>query len=893
MEKIKVLLEKYINYVKEMDETINSVGKKQILLDLVMDASKNQLWDLWYQFTQIGYYTEDKRKIRQFVMDVINNCYKEDSDKAFDITNNHEIENAVFNALHKDKEEYLNENDRIISKDEIIESIYPCLPDGVAFKSNYYNNYWHITFTYLSEFLCKGTIESRSLKIGSKSFRMSGAYDLDLTGGEIELDQNSLRDYLTNILPSTTDNEDDYFKTDQYKKDVKDYETSRPHVFYDTSYDYDESNEAKDEIRKMYNESEDILEVSQSEIDILNKKYKDNLVYPIESFRNRQYADDKKSKYIYTYVATLKNKNPNSSLNVKINSSNLDKLDQRIENYLTTNLDENVSIPKKYTDRVKGDIYKSADGQWVIELKDGWITDYGTNYIISKSKVNAIYELKLVSKVSDQDLDEAWEDYDTHAFANDVTVEELNNNPCSFVTYGSAGRVENKFDNLKEVFKYVKECGGFNQLKDIKWSIESEYKGGEFYLYRDRFAKGGWQWQDVNGSFVHRANKDDDYRKTRKVDESEQLNEVNLVDIINDSKATDPKRVKLSQSLYTEYKGVDSDGTLLFETDSQTRSNLGHQQKIFYEGFFNLLDKVDQNEEISEEDVVDILTGDVNISCTCFTPEMQVTTFKGKKSIKDIEPEDLVLTHDGTYKKVLNIYENDISEDILMINGVEMTKSHRVAVYRDDSVIFINADEIRIGDKLIKPKAKECVGYVYDTINNINDKHYIGSHKSTSYDPNYHGSGLILNNAINKYGLENFINKPLEVIYESEEQLRNRETDYIQRYLNSDMICYNISPTSFDGDTFSRLDDKAKQAKREKISASVKGRVYVNKDGVEKRVKQDDISTYVGLGYKIGRLPEYVEVFKTLQKPRSEESKKKISEIKKEYWRKRKENDNA
>lgn len=563
MNKLKNLLESYTNYLNETEQLIETVGKKQILLDLVMDARKDQLWDLWYQFTQIGYYTEDKRKIRQFIMDVISNCYKEDSDKPFDITNNHEIENAIFNALHKDKEEYLNEDTRIMSKNEVNESIYPCLPDKVAFKSNYYGNCWHITFTFLDKFLCKGIIKNRSLVIGPKSFRMSGATDLNLTGGEINLDQNSLKDYLTNILPTTDRDEDEYFNSDQYVKDMEDYEASKkPHVFYDASFDYDESNEAKDEIRKMYNESESILEASQADINVLNKKYKDHLVRPIESYRYRQYSDVKKSKYIFTYLATLKNKNPNSSLNVEIYANSLNKLDQQIESYIG------------------------------------------------------------------KDLDEDWDEYITHAYANDVTPKELNSNPVKFITYGEDGPYTNEFGNLRSLFKYIEQCGGFRSFKGIQWAIQSNYKGGEFYLYREKYARGGWQWRDVNDDIVYSKDSKPDYRQIRvktdkasdmgdNLDESEALNEANLQDLINDSKATDPKRIKLAESIYTEYKGVDSDGTLLFESDSQTRSNLTHKQRIFYKTFFDLLDKVDENEEITKDDVLEILTGDLYLDCTC------------------------------------------------------------------------------------------------------------------------------------------------------------------------------------------------------------------------------------------------------------------------------------
>ncbi len=101
------------------------------------------------------------------------------------------------------------------------------------------------------------------------------------------------------------------------------------------------------------------------------------------------------------------------------------------------------------------------------------------------------------------------------------------------------------------------------------------------------------------------------------VNSENKLNEANIKDLIDDSKSTDAKRIELSNTIYSVYKGVDSDGTLLFESDSQTRSGIVHKQRIFYEGFFNLLDKVDENEEITEGDVINILTGDVYIDCNC------------------------------------------------------------------------------------------------------------------------------------------------------------------------------------------------------------------------------------------------------------------------------------
>lgn len=317
-----------------------------------------------------------------------------------------------------------------------------------------------------------------------------------------------------------------------------------------------------------------------------------------------------------------------------------------------------------------------------------------------------IYNMKVLEEVKPKVL------VNEMVFYNDVTPVELNSNPCKFTVYSNNDRSEYDFNNLKELFKYVEDCGGFRDFSGLTWFISSNYKDGEFYYERDRFSKGGWHWVDCNGDIVQGTERrkvrgleetevEDKYKifqqiqlinpnakysnyKNKSVNEmlailqsyknnrekfkskeqsdeeffnseeyvdlmsqpkqkhvfydtgydydesneakdeirkqyneSVQLNEYTLKDVIDDSKASDPRRIELSKSLYTEYKGVDSDGTLIFETDSQTRSGLGHKQRIFYPGFFDMLDKVDHHEKITEEDVVNILTGDLMLDCSC------------------------------------------------------------------------------------------------------------------------------------------------------------------------------------------------------------------------------------------------------------------------------------
>lgn len=73
------------------------------------------------------------------------------------------------------------------------------------------------------------------------------------------------------------------------------------------------------------------------------------------------------------------------------------------------------------------------------------------------------------------------------------------------------------------------------------------------------------------------------------------------------------------------------------------------------------------------------------------------------------------------------------------------------------------------------------IGYIYITTNLINNKKYVGRHKSTEFDSNYLGSGKHLKNALNKYGKENFKCELIESC-ETFESLVEREVFYIKKF---------------------------------------------------------------------------------------------------------------
>jgi hypothetical protein len=81
--------------------------------------------------------------------------------------------------------------------------------------------------------------------------------------------------------------------------------------------------------------------------------------------------------------------------------------------------------------------------------------------------------------------------------------------------------------------------------------------------------------------------------------------------------------------------------------------------------------------------------------------------------------------------------------------------------------------------------------YIYKIINKVNGRWYIG--KTNGNDPNYMGSGKLLKQAQDKYGLENFEKIILETIY-IQETLNERERYWIsETNAVNDPQSYNLA----------------------------------------------------------------------------------------------------
>jgi hypothetical protein len=80
---------------------------------------------------------------------------------------------------------------------------------------------------------------------------------------------------------------------------------------------------------------------------------------------------------------------------------------------------------------------------------------------------------------------------------------------------------------------------------------------------------------------------------------------------------------------------------------------------------------------------------------------------------------------------------------------------------------------------------------VYKTVNKINGKFYIGAHRTNNMNDSYLGSGVALNAAIKKYGIENFFR---EIIYVAKDESDMFEFEKQLIAENIGEKCYNLMP---------------------------------------------------------------------------------------------------
>ena len=183
--------------------------------------------------------------------------------------------------------------------------------------------------------------------------------------------------------------------------------------------------------------------------------------------------------------------------------------------------------------------------------------------------------------------------------------------------------------------------------------------------------------------------------------------------------------------------------------------------------------------------------------------------------------------------------------------------------------------------------------YFYEIKNNINGHYYYGVHNTDNINDGYMGSGIRLKCAYNKYGIENFTKKILR-FFDSAKDAYDYESEVVSEEKVSDKECYNIRQGGKGGingyicvkdknDNFfyiSKDDERIKHGKltfiwdgrkhkkesldkmketfkeikhQQKEKNSQYGTCWITKDNENKKIKKEELETYLLLGWKKGR----------------------------------------
>jgi hypothetical protein len=160
---------------------------------------------------------------------------------------------------------------------------------------------------------------------------------------------------------------------------------------------------------------------------------------------------------------------------------------------------------------------------------------------------------------------------------------------------------------------------------------------------------------------------------------------------------------------------------------------------------------------------------------------------------------------------------------------------------------------------------------IYKTTNLVNGKFYIG--QDSNNDPNYLGSGLLINKAIKKYGKNNFLKEVLENC-NSKEELDEKEKFWISN-LSATTIGYNISFGGTGGDLYNCLseEEKINNIKIKSQNAKIKNIMY------EKNVFECWVEKY-GINEAVVRMQNFKQ---KLSKTQKEKENIKLSKIREDY----------
>ena len=147
---------------------------------------------------------------------------------------------------------------------------------------------------------------------------------------------------------------------------------------------------------------------------------------------------------------------------------------------------------------------------------------------------------------------------------------------------------------------------------------------------------------------------------------------------------------------------------------------------------------------------------------------------------------------------------------------------------------------------------------VYRTVNNVNNKIYVGKHQTKKLDDDYLGSGKVLGDAILKYGKQNF-SKDILYIFDTEAEMNAKEAELVNEEFCARSDTYNICFGGKGGWGFYNSNSEVQKAKSKKSNLKQKQIAEDNPEWVKQ--KSQKISEANKSQYLSG---DRVSSFKTL-----------------------------
>jgi len=160
---------------------------------------------------------------------------------------------------------------------------------------------------------------------------------------------------------------------------------------------------------------------------------------------------------------------------------------------------------------------------------------------------------------------------------------------------------------------------------------------------------------------------------------------------------------------------------------------------------------------------------------------------------------------------------------------------------------------------------------IYKITNKVNNKIYIGKHKTDDIEDGYMGSGYLLKKAIDKYGEELFI-KDILYVFDNEEKMNNMEKEIVNEEFLQRSDVYNLREGGEGG--FDYINKTGKNINWGNRKGGMK-----HKDLIESNMSYRDMySSKASANLKKAHAEGKCKYNNFIGKKHSEETKKKIGE---------------